>query len=83
MKLEKRVNNELGLDQYTLYISHDEASQAFEHMTPLEKGMLHELQQSSNVSSVLKVLSLWAVRIEETKGVLGKPHHGGEQINEG
>ena len=74
MKLEKRVSKEKGIDQYVLYISHEEADAAFELMTPLEKGMIAEMRKSDQISSILKVLSLWASRIEEAKDHLGLVH---------
>ncbi len=81
MKLEKRVSKEKGIDQYVLYISHEEANAAFERMTPLEKGMIHDLQSSEQISTILKVLTIWISRIEELKGL--PVDNGGEQTNEG
>ena len=74
MKLEKRIDKERGLDQYVLYIRHDEADAAFKLMTPIEKGMIAEMQHSNQISSILRVLTIWITRIEEAKGTLGIPH---------
>ena len=84
MKLEKRVSKEKGIDQYVLYISHEEADAAFERMTPLERGMIHDLQKSEQISTILKVLTIWVKRIEEANGTLGRPgDDGGETTHEG
>ena len=74
MKLEKRVSKEKGIDQYVLYITHEEADAAFALMTPLEKGMIADMRKSDHISSILKVLSLWAARIEEAKDPSGLVH---------
>ncbi len=84
MKLEKRITKEKDTDVYVLYISHAEADAAFARMTPLEKGMIRDLQHSEKTSTLLKVLTLWVTRIEESSGMLGEPGgNGGETTYEG
>jgi hypothetical protein len=83
MKLQKLVDKEQGIDTYVIRIKHDEATEAFKAMTPVERGMMHDLQNSERVSTVLKALTLWVEKIEETRRTLGrsgrgrKPHYEG------
>jgi len=78
MKLEKRVDRNKGIDQYILYINHSEADTAFQIMTPLEKGMIADLQHSDQISTILKVLLIWVQRIEKAQGIQEKPREGRE-----
>ncbi len=68
MKIQKRVSNERGVDVYTFQINHEEATRAFKAMTEEEKIMIHDLQYSDSVSTILSILTLWAEKIEETQG---------------
>lgn len=69
MKLQKRIDPTHSIDQYVLYIPHAEADAAFKVMSPQEKSTIAKLQSTIQVSSLLKALALWAMRIEEVQGV--------------
>lgn len=74
MKLLKRVDKEKRVDAYIVYIDHDEATEAFKIMTSLEKGMIADLQYSEQISTILKVLTIWVQRIEEITGPQSRRH---------
>ena len=80
MKLQKRIDPTHSIDQYVLYIPHAEADVAFKLMTPIEQSMVANLQTSDQISSILKVLVLWATKVEESKGVLNHPPDDEEPI---
>jgi len=65
LKIQKRINEESTQDIYILFVGHTEAMEALERMTPMEKAMVHDLQGSEKVSTILRVLTIWAERIEE------------------
>ncbi len=84
MKLQKLVDKRKGIDTYVIRIKHDEATLAFKAMTTEERELIHDLQQLEQMSSVLKALTLWVERIEDTQGPLVRTEKsGGEARYEG
>ena len=81
MKFQKRIDPDNHLDIYVLYLGHEEATEAFKAMNPAERIQIHALQRSEQVSTLLKTLTLWAQKIEETKEKPGRkgrrPHYEG------
>jgi hypothetical protein len=79
MKLQKLVDHDKRIDTYVIRIKHDEATEAFKAMTSEERGMVHDLQRTERISTMLRALTVWAEKIEEVRRTLRSRHRSDRQ----
>jgi hypothetical protein len=75
MKFRKTVDTDKQNDIYTLYIPRREADAAFSAMSDHEKRFIAALQETTSIADRVKILEIWARKIEEVKSGKDTPEN--------